>query len=93
MLEDADWMENSLAKLASPYFDFCACLYLELLFLAFLYIQREDPPEGCLLSLSMRIDSWEITTCLRKDSVEDPAQEKREHCVLVWGDAGKTKPP
>ena len=69
MLEDADWMENSLTKLASTYFDFCACLYLELLCLVFLYIQREDPPEGCLLSLSMRTDSCAITTCLRKDSV------------------------
>ena len=93
MLEDADWMKNSLTKLASSYFDFCACLYLELLCLVFLYIQREDPPDRCLLSLSMRTDSWAITTYLRKDSVGDPAQEKREHCVLVWGDAGKTKPP
>lgn len=41
MLEDADWMKNSLTKLASSYFDFCACLYLELLCLVFQHIQRE----------------------------------------------------
>ena len=47
MLEDADKMENSLAKLASSYFDFCACLYLELLCFIFLYMQREEThPKG-----------------------------------------------
>lgn len=46
ILEDADKMENSLAKLASSSLDFCACLYLELLGFIFLYMQREDPPKG-----------------------------------------------
>lgn len=83
ILEDADKMENSLAKLASSSLDFCACLYLELLGFIFLYMQREDPPEGCPLSPSIGNDSWTITTCFRKDNVGDPAQESRKHCVLV----------
>ena len=48
-----------------------------------LHAERGDPPEGCPLSPSIGKDSWTITTCFRKDNVGDPAQENREHCILV----------
>lgn len=63
-------------------FDFCACLYLELLFLIFLYTKRKETSEGLPFSHSVRTDSQAITTCFRKNNVGDPAQENREHCLL-----------